>query len=35
MDVHASPVELPERQEFLASFYVCFRDPKGAEALER
>jgi SRSO17 transposase len=35
MDVHASPVELPELQEFLASFQVRFRRPEGPEALER
>jgi SRSO17 transposase len=35
MDVHASPAELPELQEFLASFQVCFRRPEGQEALER
>jgi SRSO17 transposase len=33
--VHASPAELPELQEFLASFQVRFRRPEGAEALER
>jgi SRSO17 transposase len=35
MDVHASPAELPELQEFLASFQVRFRRPEGQEALER
>ena len=35
MDVHASPDELPELQEFLGSFQVRFRRPEGAEALER
>jgi SRSO17 transposase len=35
MDVHASPVELPELQEFLASFQVRFRRPEGREALAR
>jgi SRSO17 transposase len=35
MDVHASPAELPELQEFLASFQVRFRRPEGREALER
>jgi SRSO17 transposase len=35
MDVHASPVELPELQEFLGTFQVRFRRPEGAQALER
>jgi SRSO17 transposase len=35
MDVHASPAELPELQEFLAGFQVRFRRPEGREALER
>jgi SRSO17 transposase len=35
MDVHASPVELPELQEFLAAFQVRFRRPEGRKALER
>jgi DDE superfamily endonuclease len=35
MDVHASPAELPELQEFLARFQVRFRRPAGQEALER
>lgn len=35
MDVHASPAELPELQEFLASFQVRFRRPEGRNALER
>src|SRR5919199_3501604 len=35
MDVHASPAELPELQEFLARFQVRFRRPEGQEALER
>jgi SRSO17 transposase len=35
MDVPASPAELPELQEFWASFQVRFRRPEGAEALER
>src|ERR671916_3399925 len=35
MDVQASPAELPELQEFLASFQVRFRRPEGREALER
>jgi SRSO17 transposase len=35
MDVHASPDELPELQEFLASFQVRFRRPEGRAALER
>jgi SRSO17 transposase len=35
MDVHASPAELPELQEFLASFRVRFRRPEGRSALER
>jgi SRSO17 transposase len=35
MDVHASPDELPELQEFLGSFQVRFRRPEGADALER
>src|SRR5918911_204103 len=35
MDVHASPAELPELQEFLGSFQVRFRRPEGADALER
>ena len=35
MDVHASPVELPELQEFLGAFQVRFRRPEGRKALER
>ena len=35
MDVHASPVELPELKEFLGAFQVRFRRPEGAEALAR
>jgi SRSO17 transposase len=35
MDAHASPAGLPELKEFLGSFRVRFRRPKGAEALER
>jgi SRSO17 transposase len=35
MDVHASPAELPELQEFWASFQVRFRRPEGRAALER
>jgi len=35
MDVHAGPTELPEVQEFLASFQVRFRRPEGHAALER
>jgi SRSO17 transposase len=35
MDVHASPDELPELQEFLAAFQVHFRRPEGRKALER
>jgi hypothetical protein len=35
MDVHASPAEFPELQEFLASFEVRFRRPEGRAALER
>jgi SRSO17 transposase len=35
MDVHASPAELPELQEFLASFQVRFRRPEGLSSLER
>jgi SRSO17 transposase len=35
MDVHASPAELPELQEFLGAFQVRFRRPEGREALER
>jgi SRSO17 transposase len=35
MDVHASPDELPEVQEFLAAFQVRFRRPEGRQALER
>ena len=35
MDVHASPAELPELQEFWGSFQVRFRRPEGADALER
>jgi SRSO17 transposase len=35
MDVHASPAELPELQDFLGSFRVRFRRPEGGEALER
>jgi SRSO17 transposase len=34
MDVHASPAELPELQEFWASFQVRFRRPEGRSALE-
>jgi SRSO17 transposase len=33
--VHASPAELPELQEFLASVGVRFRRPEGQAALER
>jgi SRSO17 transposase len=35
MDVHASPVELPELQAFLGAFQVRFRRPEGRKALER
>jgi hypothetical protein len=35
MDVHASPDALPELKEFLGSFEVRCRRPKGADALER
>jgi SRSO17 transposase len=35
MDVHASPVELPELQEFLTAFQVRFRRPEGIRTLER
>jgi SRSO17 transposase len=35
MDVHASPVELPELREFLGAFQVRFRRPEGRKALER
>jgi hypothetical protein len=35
MDVQASPAEVPELREFLASFQVRFRRPEGREALER
>jgi SRSO17 transposase len=35
MEVHASPVELPELQEFLDAFQVRFRRPEGRKALER
>jgi SRSO17 transposase len=35
MDVHASPAQLPELQEFLGAFRVRFRRPEGREALER
>ncbi len=35
MEVHASPAELPEWQEFLSAFRVRFRRPEGREALER
>jgi SRSO17 transposase len=35
MDVHASPAELPELQEFLGAFRVRFRRPEGRQALER
>jgi SRSO17 transposase len=35
MDVHTSPAELPELQEFLGAFHVRFRRPEGREALER
>jgi SRSO17 transposase len=35
MDVHASPAELPELQEFLGAFQVHFRRPEGREALGR
>ena len=35
MDVHASPAELPELQEFWGAFQVRFRRPEGVEALER
>jgi len=35
MDVHASPAELPEVQEFWGAFQVRFRRPEGRDALER
>jgi SRSO17 transposase len=35
MDVHASPVELRELQEFLGAFQIRFRRPEGRRALER
>lgn len=35
MDVHASPDELPELQEFLGRFPIHCRRLEGAEALER
>jgi hypothetical protein len=35
MDVHASPAELPELQDFLGAFQVRFRWPEGGQALER
>ena len=35
MDVHASPAELPELQEFLGAFQGRFRRPEGWQALER
>ena len=35
MDVQASPVELPELQEFLTAFQVRFRRPEGIRTLER
>jgi SRSO17 transposase len=35
MDVHASPAELPEWQEFLGAFQVRFRRPEGRQAVER
>jgi SRSO17 transposase len=35
MDVHASPAELPELNEFLGAFQVRFRRPEGGQALER
>jgi hypothetical protein len=35
MDVHASPVELPELPEFLGAFQVRLRRPEGRQALER
>src|SRR2546427_326124 len=35
MDIHASPASLPELDEFLATFQVRFRRPKGEAALER
>jgi SRSO17 transposase len=35
MDVHASPVELLELQEFLGAFQIRFRRPEGRRALER
>jgi hypothetical protein len=35
MDVHASPVELPELQEVLRTFQLRFRRPKSYQALER
>jgi SRSO17 transposase len=34
MDVHASPAELPELNEFLGAFQVRFRRPEGVAALE-
>jgi SRSO17 transposase len=35
MDMHASPDELPELNEFLGNFQVRFRRPEGTESLER
>jgi hypothetical protein len=35
MDVHASPVELPEWQDFLGTFQLRFRRPESRQALER
>jgi hypothetical protein len=35
MDVHASPDELPELNDFLSAFQVRFRRPEGGQALER
>src|SRR6266487_5659252 len=35
MDIHASPVPLPELEEFLSTFQVRFRRPEGEAALER
>jgi hypothetical protein len=35
MDVHASPDELLELQEFLGAFQVRFRRSQGRQALER
>jgi SRSO17 transposase len=35
MDVHASPAELPELQDFVGVFQVRFRRPEGGQALER